>query len=389
MGFEHDRIFMLQVVKDGENMHVPRFPSMCLFRTEFAPNNGNPEKVLVRYALDHTFDQPENKLPKEDEVLEVPLQPDVTGLKTIEYALHTTTARGHVMPDKICKWFSDRFGYEVRLNYIGGNKREVLGNLNPNAPRAWAGDPDPKKEAAKQMSPAGGWLDGFKAGIGNIVGTVASYSGIDGYKGVEDGITYADLAAFLVANYKSHVEVARRVQTDLDVEKFRPNIVVDGDDEECAAWSEDHWGEISIGPEERGTRIAFTANCPRCASLNVDYNTGKMGEGPEGQVLKSLQSDRRVDPGFKYSPIFGRYGFLSQKNGLRPDKPITISVGDEVQITKRNDKRTHFCKFRPLPISLSTCTPKDALYLYALSQALRLYPCKEHLSNSFRQIGLI
>lgn len=361
MGFEYDRIFMLQRVKDDKNMHVPHFPSMCLFTTEFSPGSESPDKLLVRYGLDYTFDQPENKLPKEEEVLEIPIQPDVSGLQKIEYKLHTTTTNAYVMSDKICKWFSDRFGFEVRLNYIGLNKRQVLGNLNPNAPRAWAGDPDPKKDAAKQMSPAGGWLDGFKAGVGNIVGTVASYTGMDAYKGVDDGITFADLAAFLVVNYKSHLDVSGRVQTDIDVEKFRPNIVVDGDATECDAWSEDYWGEIAIGPEERETRITFTANCARCASVNVDYQTGKMHEGSEGQLLKSMQSDRRVDPGFKYSPVFGRYGFLSQKNGLRPDKPITISVGDEVRITKRNDKRTHFCKFKFLSIDLFTCAPEHEI----------------------------
>ena len=366
---------MLQRVQDDKNMHVPHFPSMCLFTTEFSPSAENPEKVLVRYALAHTFDQPEQKLPSGEEVLEIPIRPDVDGLglESIEYKLHTAVAKAYVMPEKVCRWFSDRFGFEVRLNYIGLNRREVLGNLNPNAPRTWVGDPDPKKEVEKALSPGGGWLGGLKAGVGSVVGTVASYTGMDGYKGVDDGLTFTDLAAFLVVNYKSHVDVSGRVQTDIDVEKFRPNIVVDGGDEECSAWSEDYWGEIAIGPEERGTRIAFTSNCARCASVNVDYQTGKMHEGSEGQLLKSMQSDRRVDPGFKYSPIFGRYGFLSQKNGTRPERPITISVGDEVQITKKNDKRTHFCKFkvpsddlparrlstycRPAPYPMSCHTP--------------------------------
>lgn len=339
MGFEYDRIFMLQRVQDDKNMHLPHFPSMCLFTTDLSPNADDPDKVLVRYGLDHTFDQPDKKLPKEEEVLEVPIKPDVSGLKQIEYKLHTSVAKAYVMDDKVCKWFSDRFGFAVRLNYIGMNKRQVLGNLNPNAPRAFVGDPDPKKEAEKHTPPNGGWLHGFTATVGGVLGTVASYAGIDAYKGVEDGLTFADIAAFLVINYKSHLDAQDRVKADIDVEKFRPNIVIDGADD---AWVEDYWAEISIGPEERGLRIAFTSNCARCASINVDYATGKPAEGPVGQVLKSLQSDRRVDPGSKYSPIFGRYGFLSQKNGLRPDKPITISVGDEVQVTKTNERRSHF-----------------------------------------------
>ncbi|KAK5077009.1 hypothetical protein LTS08_007563 [Lithohypha guttulata] len=339
MGFFYDRIFMLQRVKDDKNMHVPHFPSMCLFTTQLSPSDAHPDKVLVRFALDHTFDQPEKRLPKEEEVLEVPLAPDVDGLKTVEYTLHQTVTKGYVMPEKMCKWFSDRFGFEVRLNYIGGNKREVLGTVNPNAPQVYVGDPDPKKAAAQKSSSSdGGWLGGIKAGVENLVGTVASYAGVEGYKGVNDGITYADLAPFLVVNWKSFLEAQERVGTTIDMEKFRPNIVVEGAEDK---WEEDYWNEISIGSEESGSRIVFTANCPRCASINVDYATGRPAEDAQGQLLKSLQSDRRVDPGMKYSPCFGKYGFLSQKNGMRPTHPITITVGDVVEITKKNDRMTH------------------------------------------------
>lgn len=344
MGFEYDRIFMLQKVKDDRNMHVPHFPSMCLFTTELSPSAEQPEKVLVRFGLEHTFDQPEKRLPKEEEVLEIPIQPDVNELETIEYKLHAVVTKGYVMSPRICKWFSDRFGFEVRLNYIGLNKRQPIGSLNPDTPQVFVGDPDPEANAAKQLSAQGsGWLDSFKVGVGNLVGTVATYTGIDSYKGVNDGITFADLAPFLVVNYNSFVDVVSRVEADIDMEKFRPNIVVEGPGD---GWTEDYWAEISLGPEQNGNRIAFTSNCVRCASINVDYASGRINNDAQGQLLKSMQKDRRVDPGHKYSPVFGRYGFLSQKNGVRPTNLITVSVGDEVSITKTNERRTHFCKLQ-------------------------------------------
>lgn len=349
MGFEYDRIFMLQKADGDKNMHVPHFPSMCLFTTELSPSNDKPEKVLVKFGLDHTFDQPDKKLPKEEEVLEIPLNPDITGLKTLEYQLHKVATKGYVMPEYMCKWFSDRFGFEVRLHYTGANKRPIVGSLNPNAPQTFVGDPDPKIEANRQLSPNGGWLDGIKASVGNAISTVASYTGADAYKGIDDGLTFADIAAFLVVNNKSFIDVDSRLDADIDMEKFRPNIVVDGADD---AWVEDYWAEIAIGPESNGNRIAFTSNCARCASINVDYETGRPAEGPQGQLLKSMQKDRRVDPGHKYSPIFGRYGFLSQKNGQRPSQPITISVGDEVRVTRKNERRTHFCKSKIYSIPL-------------------------------------
>lgn len=93
----------------------------------------------------------------------------------------------------------------------------------------------------------------------------------------------------------------------------------------------------------------------RCTSLNVDYDTGKPGEGAKGEVLKALQKDRRVDPGHKYSPVFGRYGFLQRgEDGVVKD--AVLSVGDKVEVTKRNVERT---VFRWPGIGL---TAKDDLY---------------------------
>ena len=59
--------------------------------------------------------------------------------------------------------------------------------------------------------------------------------------------------------------------------------------------------------------------------------------GESGKVLKKLQSDRRVDSGAKYSPVFGRYSFLHGNH-----EGDVISVGDEAVVTRRNDKRTVF-----------------------------------------------
>lgn len=46
--------------------------------------------------------------------------------------------------------------------------------------------------------------------------------------------------------------------------------------------------------------------------------------------------DRRVDKGMKYSPIFGRYGFLRGS----AEASRTINVGDEAVVSKVNEERT-------------------------------------------------
>jgi hypothetical protein len=81
-------------------------------------------------------------------------------------------------------------------------------------------------------------------------------------------------------------------------------------------------------------------NCVRCASINIDYNTGKPGTGPEGQVLKKLQHDRRIDIGAKWSPVFGRYSFWGVQDGDE-----MVRVGDRVNVSKVNDGLTIWSKF--------------------------------------------
>lgn len=106
------------------------------------------------------------------------------------------------------------------------------------------------------------------------------------------------------------------------MEKFRPNIVVDGTE----AWDEDYWGALHFTRPH--LKIVLTSNCSRCTSINVDLDKGRMGEGPSGSLLKKMMRDRRIDEGEKWSPIFGRYGF--------PTSAGVLGVGDEVVVCVRN-----------------------------------------------------
>lgn len=56
-------------------------------------------------------------------------------------------------------------------------------------------------------------------------------------------------------------------------------------------------------------------------------------------VWKKLAKDRRVDKGWKYGPVFGKYSYTSLG-----DKGKTIRVGDVVKLTKRTKERPVFGK---------------------------------------------
>jgi uncharacterized protein YcbX len=206
------------------------------------------------------------------------------------------------MDSQYNNWFSSCFGYDVILAYLGENLRPVL------SPAVTAG---PSK---------GAWLWNISSNI-PIIGSS---------KDVKEQITFADCAPYLVVSETSLQNVSARLPDgeEMDISKFRPNIIVEGAE---SAWEEDFWGMVRLGDAE----VNLLHNCLRCQSINIDYATGKPGTGEAGTVLKKLQKDRRVDTGSKYSPVFGRYGFLELK-----DQGKRIAVGDEATVTKRNSERT-------------------------------------------------
>jgi len=85
------------------------------------------------------------------------------------------------------------------------------------------------------------------------------------------------------------------------------------------------------------TRPEYSASTIVEDSINIDYATGAPGSGELGSMLKKLNSNRRVDQGTKWSPVFGRYSFLAaDSNGHY------ISVGDDVTVSKRLEETTKF-----------------------------------------------
>ena len=264
---------MIVRASDIKNMHVSHFPEMCLFTTKIVyPTASEPDS-------------------------------------------------GKIIGKTYNEWFSSCFGYDVILLYIGGNRREILGNMPPNV----AG-----RQEQAPVARGGSWLASIAANIPYISSP----------PGVDEGIAFSDCAPYLVVSEKSWANADKRLPENetLDITKFRPNIVVEGADE---AFEEDYWAEVAVG---KNLKMVLTQNCARCNSLNVDYTTGKVGTGEAGSILKKLQKDRRVDPGAKYSPIFGRYAFLDKTTpGAR------LLVGDEVTVTKRNSERTKFGE-RSLPM---------------------------------------
>lgn len=170
-------------------------------------------------------------------------------------------------------------------------------------------------------------------------------------------ITFADCAPYLVTSMTSLDNVSARLQDKpMDMTKFRPNIVISGAE---TAFEEDFWIELTINNNNQNkaeNRLLLTANCVRCTSINVDYATGKMGKGEEGSVLKKLMKDRRVDTGARFSPVFGRYAFMSTTTGKEDaGEGMEVRVGDEVVVSGRADARSVYGEFSLIFPALDGC----------------------------------
>ena len=222
-----------------QNMLIAQFPEMCLFTTSIIfPSDSDTGRIIVEHH------EPGSEKPKRTEI---PLLPDVEklGLEEVKVNMHFSPTVGYNMGKQYNDWFSECFGYEVTLAYIGKNRREILGNMPPSKALA----------SAKPQSKS--WMSTIASSI-PIIGSAT-------VPGVDEGISFADCAPYLVISEKSWENAQRRLPEGevMDISKFRPNIIVSGADEE---FEEDYWAELEIGHD---IKIVLTQNCARCNSLNV------------------------------------------------------------------------------------------------------------------------
>lgn len=307
-GIEHDRRFMLFRVKPNGEMTKVQHSSNAecgLFSQEIVQDGPDGPVIRVRYHAPAQEPLVPHH-PLHDVALDVPMQPDTSALETGDFDLYNSAVHAYRMGQAYNDWFTACFGFTTVLAYIGNRRRPILGTI---APQYMYDEPQPASS---------GWLS-----------SLSSYV----YRGASPRrdppwLTFTDHAPFLITNEKSLGNVSARLSDgDVEMWKFRPNIVVDGEGE----FEEDFWYRLSVNGEAAFT---MTKLCNRCTSLNVDYDTGRPAKGERGALLKKLMSDRRVDPGMKWSPSFGKYGYLA--HGV---DELHLRVGDNVTVTERVAER--------------------------------------------------
>jgi uncharacterized protein len=116
---------------------------------------------------------------------------------------------------------------------------------------------------------------------------------------------FSDGYPLLVTNTASladlNARLAARGQAAVSMQRFRPNLVLDG----LQAFDEDHISELSITTAEGPVRLRLVKPCVRCTVPNVDPLSGATGHEP-GDTLAGF----RADPRFKGGLTFGMNAVL-------------------------------------------------------------------------------
>lgn len=285
---------------------------MCRFQCNVEDRESGPHKAkitITRLGPENPNPEQLEYVPGNEHQIQFPLRPDIRNLETVRLDLHGSATNAYDMGSDISDWLSKYLGFETKLVYIGNGSRVVLGSGAPNGDMAIA-----------KRAP-------ITAPIRRLIPKL--------FKTPTETITFQDIGQYLVVTKESNDQVSSRLQgMEMDIHKFRPNLIVSGAPE---AYDEDYWAQLVFSSGGKPLKMDFGGTCWRCQAITVDLKTGEKAEGEEGEVWKRLAGDRRVDKGWKYGPVFGKYSYTGLKNVGR-----TISIGDTAVLTKRVKERPIF-----------------------------------------------
>ena len=168
---------------------------------------------------------------------------------------------------------------------------------------------------ARVAEPAGPYLSAF---LQKEVRLVYLYAVADrlvdpAFGRAEDRVSFADGFPLLITLTASLDDLNRRLDAPIAMDRFRPNLVVDG----APAWAEDKWRRLRIG----GLSFRVVKPCARCAIPTLDPQTGEALAGNE--PLRALGAFHRAANG----------GIIFGQNAI-PDEVGALAVGDTVEVVE-------------------------------------------------------
>lgn len=124
--------------------------------------------------------------------------------------------------------------------------------------------------------------------------------------------SFSDGFPFLLISRASVEFLQKKLPFELDVRRFRPNIVVDG----CEAFAEDSWSQIRIGEME----FQLVKPCARCAMPSINMETAQV----QKEVMQVMNDHRKRE-----GDVFMGQNMVHTGEG-------ELQLGQAVEIVKTN-----------------------------------------------------
>ncbi len=154
--------------------------------------------------------------------------------------------------------------------------------------------------------------------------------------GATNQVGFADGSSMLLATEPSLAQLNTQMDAPVPMNRFRPNIVVDG--EGLAAYDEDRWTQVRIG-----ALVAFVVKASdRCVTTDVDQQTAVTGKA----VRRALRTRKGVNA---YDETNTGVFFAQNLNHVYTPG-VTIGVGDTVEVVDRSTEANVRLSVAPQPI---------------------------------------
>jgi uncharacterized protein YcbX len=140
--------------------------------------------------------------------------------------------------------------------------------------------------------------------------------------GASNQVGFADGNSLLLATEPSLADLNASLDEPVPMNRFRPNIVVDGPF--LAAYEEDHWLELRIG----SLRAFVVKACDRCSIPDTNQATGAVGKA----VRRALLTRRGVNA----HDVSNTGVFFSQNLNHIHDPHAIVALGDAVEVLARS-----------------------------------------------------
>jgi uncharacterized protein YcbX len=127
-------------------------------------------------------------------------------------------------------------------------------------------------------------------------------------------VSLADGYPYLILGEKSMNELNERMEEKLNIDRFRPNIIVSTD----VAHEEDAWNNFKLGDAE----LKIIKPCARCIIPTIDQKSAEQGKEP----LKTLATYRKKDNQI----FFGANAIVTVQG--------KISVGNEINFIQTDNE---------------------------------------------------